>query len=119
MTQHMIVKCRNQRCALSACGDVAAAEIADHRDTGRFGKQRGIADLHRIAVFRAVAYGLAVTAYRADLRRSDTGLDNNGKTLSEYSRASWLPITCARCSSLWLGRCNASKASFSRSSKGW
>ena len=36
MTQHTIVKRGNQGGALPACGDVAAAKVADHRDTGQF-----------------------------------------------------------------------------------
>ena len=62
----------HQRRTLAAGGDVAAAEVGDHRDAGEFGKQRGIADLQGVAVLRAVSHGLAVAADRADLfgRRS-------------------------------------------------
>ena len=38
MAQYMIVKCGNQRRALPACGDVAAAKVADHGDAGQFGE---------------------------------------------------------------------------------
>src|SRR5258707_908109 len=41
------VKCRDERCALTAGGDVAATEVGNDVDIGHFSKQRGIVDLPR------------------------------------------------------------------------
>ena len=68
MLQDLGVEGGNQRGALAACRDVAAAKVGDDRDAGEFGKQGGIADLQGVAVCRAMAQGLAVAAdcaYRA------------------------------------------------------
>ena len=45
------VKRRHQRRALSAGGDVAAAQIGDHADAGAFGEQCGVEQLHGEAAF--------------------------------------------------------------------
>ena len=63
----MLVKRRHQRRALAAGGNIAAAEIRDHADTGSLGEQRRVVDLKRIAyaVVQAglMAHGLPVCAY--------------------------------------------------------
>jgi hypothetical protein len=53
---------RHQRRALAACGHVAAAEVADHGDTGQLGEQRRIADLYGEAAGRLMANGLPMAA---------------------------------------------------------
>src|SRR5450759_2987669 len=67
--EHGGVKGRDQRRALAASGDVAAAEIRDHADAGELGKQRRVADLQGVAGVGAVTNGLAVTAAGAYRRR--------------------------------------------------
>ena len=65
------VKRRDQRRALAAGGDVAAAKIRDHADASEFGQQGRVADLQGIAGLGAVAYGLAVAAAGAYRRSRD------------------------------------------------
>ena len=61
MAEQQVVDERNQRRALAAGGDVARAEIGDHRDAGALGEHRRFADLQRVgAAF--VIDGLAVAA---------------------------------------------------------
>ncbi len=67
------VKGRNQRRALSAGGDVAAAEIGHRGDAGALGDDAGVAELQGIRdrALRVVADGLAVAADGADVLRAD------------------------------------------------
>lgn len=58
MPKHSVMEGRNQRRTLPAGGDIATAEIGDDRNAGEFCQQRRIADLHRIPLFGAMAYGL-------------------------------------------------------------
>src|SRR5471032_1949437 len=62
------VKCRDERRALTAGGDVTASEVGDDVDVRHFCEQRGIVDLPRIALFRSMPYRLPVYADRADFR---------------------------------------------------
>ena len=63
----MLVKRRHQRRTLTAGGNIAAAEIRDHADTGSLGEQRRVVDLKRIAYAVVqtglVTHGLPVRAY--------------------------------------------------------
>jgi hypothetical protein len=60
--------------ALTAGGDVAGAEVADHVDAGQFGEQGRVVQLERIAdaieLARPVAHRLAVGANGDDPRCS-------------------------------------------------
>ena len=74
VTQHAVVKRRNQRRTLSARRDVATAEIIDYLNTRELGEQGGITDLQSVAVLRTMADRLTMTAYCADLMGPDAGL---------------------------------------------
>ncbi|MCY1311961.1 hypothetical protein D9M70_623360 [compost metagenome] len=63
---------------MPASGNVAAAEITDHRDAGQLGQQGRITDLHREAACGFMANGLAVTANRANVVRLEVLLGKEG-----------------------------------------
>ena len=75
MAKHGGMKGGHQRRALTACGNVAAAEISNNGDAGKFRKQRRIVQLHAIAGCRLMADGLSVAADGRDLRRTYPGVD--------------------------------------------
>ena len=64
-----------QRRALAAGRDVAAAKVADDRDSGQFGERIRIADLPREGrgQIDAVAQGLSVAADRLDIAAGNAG----------------------------------------------
>ena len=64
----------HQRRALPACGDVAAAEVADGEDAAKFRQQRQVGKLDTVTVFRRVAHGLAVAADGGNLCRRQSGI---------------------------------------------
>ena len=64
----------HQRRALPACGDVAAAEVADGEDAAQFRQQRQVGKLDAVTVFRRVAHGLAVAADGGNLCRRQSGI---------------------------------------------
>ncbi|MCY1420626.1 hypothetical protein D9M71_362530 [compost metagenome] len=67
VAEQRLVEGRHQRCALSAGGHVAAAEIGDDVDAGEFGQQRGVADLDGEAAPGLMANRLPVAADGADI----------------------------------------------------
>ncbi|MNN00160.1 hypothetical protein D3C81_1127440 [compost metagenome] len=72
------VKGGNQRCALSAGSDIAAAEIADHGDAGQLRQKGRVANLHCETACRFVADGLAMTANRTNALRLELLLGQEG-----------------------------------------
>ncbi len=70
------MKCRSERSALAAGGDVGAPEVGDGRDGGAGGDDVGVSDLQRERVFgvRFVSDRLTVAANRGDIARVDAGL---------------------------------------------
>src|SRR3970282_2129451 len=66
---------RRERGALSAGGDVAAAEIAHDPNAAPLRQERSVHELHGIAAVRPVPDGLPVTADRLHSRGIDACLD--------------------------------------------
>ena len=65
VAEEQVIDVGDQRRALAAGGDVARAEIGDHRDAGALGEHGGFADLQSVgAAF--VIDGLAVAADQLD-----------------------------------------------------
>ena len=90
--EQQVIDQRHQRRALAAGGDVAHAEVADHRSAGALGDHGGLADLQRRAQAarraRAVHGGLAVRADEVhfldrDARRRAHGKRRVGERLAE------------------------------------
>ena len=57
MGEHGLVKSRNQRGTLSACGDIAAAEVGHHSDAGEFSQQGRVVQLQGVVRPRLIQRG--------------------------------------------------------------
>ena len=83
------MKSRNQRCALPACGDVATAEVRDHRDLRALGDPRGIVELQRPSPLRPMAQRLSMNTdgdhlVAIDLRIGERAPNRIGVELGEH-----------------------------------
>ncbi|MNE51417.1 hypothetical protein D3C80_1460440 [compost metagenome] len=88
------MKSRNQRRALPASGDIAAAKVAHDGDAGQLRQHGWIADLHRETARWLMANGLAVAANRTNVFWLDVLLSQEG---IHALRGQFYPILLSDC----------------------